>query len=418
VTDPGSAAGGPPYRPDVTSDVQPTPVVDRAPQGPPMLDPTEARPIEQAPAWVMPVVRQTIWRVVWVGLGMTVLVLSLLKARGLISTLVIALFLSLAMDPAVTALTRRRGWSRGRASGVVFIGVVVSVVLLITVLIPALVEVAQTIAARLPGWITSIERTLGLQIGAADGALAEEIDAAVRTWLQDNGRQVLGLAGSTVGIVFQMFTLATFTLYFAADARHIRRAVLTKLPPARQERIGWAWDTAIDQTGGYFYSRLLLLVINASLYFVVMVAVGVPWLIALPLAVFQGFFAEFIPVVGTYIGAAIPILVTLGIQGAWQAVVLLVWTLVFQQIENYVLSPRISARTMEINGGVAFGSALAGGAIAGPMGAFMAMPIAALITSFVKHYVPRYPLVYRSHRDDEPQELAGPPAAAEITATR
>jgi predicted PurR-regulated permease PerM len=114
------------------------------------------------------------------------------------------------------------------------------------------------------------------------------------------------------------------------------------------------------------------------------------------MAVFQGFFAEFIPVVGTYIGAAVPILVTLGIQGAWQAVALLVWTLIYQQIENYFLSPRISARTMEINGGVAFGSALAGGAIAGPMGAFMAMPIAALVTSFVKHYVPRYALVHRS----------------------
>ncbi|MCU0301815.1 MAG: AI-2E family transporter [Candidatus Nanopelagicales bacterium] len=384
-------------------------------EGRPLLDPDAARPIDQAPPWLMPMVRQTIWRVVWVGLGMTVLVLSLLKARGLISTLVIALFLSLAMDPAVATLTRRRGWSRGRASGVVFLGVLASVVLLITVLIPALVEVAQTIAARLPGWIASIERTFDIQIGGADRSLADELDAAVQQWLQDNGRQVLGLASSTVGVVFQMFTLATFTLYFAADAPQIRRAVLTKLPPARQARIGWAWDTAIEQTGGYFYSRLLLLVINATLYFVVMVAVGVPWLIALPLAVFQGFFAEFIPVVGTYIGAAIPILVTLGIQGAWQAVVLLVWTLVYQQIENYLLSPRISARTMEINGGVAFGAALAGGAIAGPMGAFMAMPIAALVTSFVKHYVPRYPLVYRSARDglvDAPAaELAGRPAA-------
>jgi predicted PurR-regulated permease PerM len=346
------------------------------------------------------VVRQTIWRIVWVGLGMTVLVLSLLKARGLISTLVIALFLSLAMDPAVTALVRRRGWSRGRAAGTVFLAVLVSVVLLITVLIPALVEVAQTIAARLPGWIASIERTFGLQLGGADQSVADELDAAVRQWLQENGQQVLGFASSTVGMVFQLFTLATFTLYFAADAPQIRRAVLTKLPPARQERIGWAWDTAIEQTGGYFYSRLLLLVINATLYFLVMVVVGVPWLIALPLAVFQGFFAEFIPVVGTYIGAAVPILVTLGIQGAWQAIALLAWTLVFQQIENYFLSPRISARTMEINGGVAFGSALAGGAIGGPMGAFMAMPIAALITSFVKHYVPRYPLVYHSARDD------------------
>jgi predicted PurR-regulated permease PerM len=138
----------------------------------------------------------------------------------------------------------------------------------------------------------------------------------------------------------------------------------------------------------------VLLIINATLFFFVMVAVGVPWLVALPLSVFQGFFAEFIPVVGTYIGAAVPSLVTLGIQGVWQALVLVGWTLVYQQIENYWLSPKLSAQSMEINGGVAFGSALAGGAIAGPMGAVMAMPIAALITSFVKHYVPCYELAY------------------------
>lgn len=374
-----------------------------------MSEPTDSEPIavaaaerssDTAPAWVAPMIRQTIWRVVWVGLGTAIVVLSLLKARGLISTLVIALFLSIAMDPAVSKLSARRGWPRGRSAGLVFALLLVSVVVLITVLVPALVQVAETIAGRLPGWITSLEGRFNISIGSKDAALGTQLEDAVRSWLQDNGRQVLGVAGSTVGVVFQFFTTATFTLYFAADAPKIREAVLTRMPPSRQERLGWAWDTAIEQTGGYFYSRLLLLVINATLFFVVMIALGVPWLIALPMAVFQGFFAEFIPVVGTYIGAAVPILVTLGIQGVWQAVALLVWTLVYQQIENYFLSPRISARTMEINGGVAFGSALAGGAIAGPMGAFMAMPIAALVTSFVKHYVRRYELVHRAPQLD------------------
>ena len=137
---------------------------------------------------------------------------------------------------------------------------------------------------------------------------------------------MLGIASGTVGMVFQFLTTATFTLYFAADAPKIRRALLVRMPPERQQRMGWAWDTAIEQTGGYFYSRLVLLLINATLFFFVMVAVGVPWLVALPLAVFQGFFAEFIPVVGTYIGAAIPALVTLGIEGVWQALVLVAWT--------------------------------------------------------------------------------------------
>lgn len=363
-----------------------------------------------APPWIYPLIRATIWRIIWVGLGMTVLVLSLLKALDLIGTLVIALFLSIAMDPAITSLNRKRGWRRGTATGVVFLVVLAAVVLMITVLIPALTQVAAAISASLPNWIKSLESTLGLSLRSDALRSSADIEAAVKQWLSSNADTVLGVAGSGVGVVFRVFTAAMFTFYFAADAPRIRRAFLVRLPPARQERLGWAWDTAIEQTGGYLYSRVVLLVINATLSFFVMIAVGVPWLVALPLAVFMGFFAEFIPVLGTYVGAAIPILVTLGLQGVIPAAILTVWILIYQQLENYWLSPKISARSMEINGGVAFGSALAGGAIAGPMGAFMAMPIAALITSFVSHYARKYPLVYQSSYDTHPPE--GAPEAA------
>ena len=209
-----------------------------------------------------------------------------------------------------------------------------------------------------------------------------------------------------------------FTFYFAADAPKIFHALLGRLPAERQMRAGRAWDVAIVQTGGYFYSRSLLLVANASLTFLVMLLVGVPWLLALPLAIFCGFVAEFIPVIGTYLGAAVPVIVTLGVRGVVPAVVLVIWVVVYQQIENYFLSPRISAKTMELNGGVAFGAALAGGAIAGPMGAFMALPVAALITVFIKQYAKTYPVVYTSaflSPDEEPRvdgSAAGAPASS------
>jgi hypothetical protein len=85
---------------------------------------TMVKPIDTAPEWVAPMIRRTIWRVVWVGLGMTVLVLSVLKARSLVGMLVIALFFGIAMDPAVTSLNVKRGWRRGAATGLVFATVV------------------------------------------------------------------------------------------------------------------------------------------------------------------------------------------------------------------------------------------------------------------------------------------------------
>jgi predicted PurR-regulated permease PerM len=148
----------------------------------------------------------------------------------------------------------------------------------------------------------------------------------------------------------------------------------------------------------------LLTLINASLGFCVMLILGLPLTFALPLAVFMGFVSEFIPAIGTYIGAAIPILTVLAVQGFAKAVILLAWVLLYQSVENILLSPRLSAKTMELNGAVAFGATLAGAAVAGPMGAFMALPFAALITAAVKNGGKRYEVVYQSpHGDVAPE---------------
>ncbi|GAA0906460.1 AI-2E family transporter [Virgisporangium aurantiacum] len=369
---------------------------------------------DTAPAWVAPLIRRTIWRVVWTGLGLAVLLLILSKARGLIGTLIIAVFFAVAMDPAVTYLHARFRWRRGAATGIIFAAVAGFFVALVTVLIPGMIEVTGRISDRLPGWLDEVNRRFGVSIGDArtGSEASEQLKAAITDWLTDNSRQVLGLAATTVGLLFQLLTVAAFTYYFTADAPRIRRAILMRLPPAQQKRLGWAWDTAIHQTGAYFYSRLILMGINGGLFFFVLLAVGIPWLIALPLALFEGFVAEFIPAIGTYIGAVVPIVVTLGIQGPGPALILVGWICVYQLVENYWLAPRLSARTMEINGGVAFGAALAGGAIGGPMGAFMALPVAALITSFLTEFTRRYPLEYHSVYDRAP---ASPPRRPTVT---
>ena len=343
-------------------------------------------------------IRQTLWRIVWVVIVVAVLIVAVLRARSLVSILVISLFFGIAMDPAVSYLHRRFGWKRGAATGLVFAGLVLTVATTLLVLIPGLVQATNQMSGKVPDWITQIESTFGISIDGGKPPAQVEADfiAGAQHWLSDNAKEVLGVGGGLLSLVFQFFTVAMFTFYVAACAPQLQRTLLRQLPPARQQRAGWAWDTAITETGGYFYSRILLMVINGSLFFVVMLLVGVDWSIALPLAIFEGFVAEFIPAVGTYIGAAIPIIVTLALVGVGAALALLLWTLVYQQLENYLLSPRISARTMELNGAVAFGAALAGGAIAGPMGAFMALPVAAMITAFLTRFVRKYPLVYQS----------------------
>jgi len=344
----------------------------------------------------------TLWRGVGVILATMAGLWAVNQARELTSMLVISLFFALALVPGVNHLHQKRGWKRGAAVGFIYLAGILVLALLTLVLIPNIGQLADRIGQDGTRWLTSLDRwtsdTFGIHIVSAQASR----DAAVTTkeFLGQWSDKLIGAASDVVstgvGFVFSVATIATFTFYIAADFPRLLRGFLSWFSPARQQRLGWTIDQSITQVGGNLYSRLLLTAINGLGFFVVMVAVGVPVGLAIPLAIFGGFVSEFIPGIGTYIGGAIPIALTLAIQGPVPALIVLGYVLVYQQIENYWLSPRISAKTMELNAGLAFGSALAGGALFGPMGAFMALPVAALICSFIKNYRHGHEVVYRS----------------------
>jgi predicted PurR-regulated permease PerM len=361
----------------------------------------------------------TLWRGVGVVLATVAGLWAVNQARGLTSMLVISLFFALALVPGVNHLHEKRGWRRGAAVGFIYLAGILVLVLLTLVLIPAIAQLAEQVGQNGTQWLTSLDRwtsdTFGIHIVSAEASR----DAAVTTkeflsqWSDKLIGTASGVVSSGVGFVFNVATIATFTFYFAADFPKLLREFLSWFSPARQQRLGWTIDQSITQVGGYLYSRLLLTAINGLGFFGVMVAVGVPVGLAIPLAIFGGFVSEFIPTIGTYIGGAIPIALTLAIQGLVPALIVLGYVLVYQQIENYWLSPKISAKTMELNAAVAFGSALAGGALFGPMGAFMALPAAALICSFIKNYRHGHEVVYRSSYADDDQSPTSAEAGAE-----
>jgi predicted PurR-regulated permease PerM len=353
-------------------------------------------PSDGAPDWLYPLIRRVINHVVFVGIGVALVIWMVAKTRALSSIIFFAFFLAIAMAPGISWLNRKWGWSRGKATGAIFLLVVVVLGSIIGLLIPMATTMSDVVSKRLPSWVNTIDGTFHLNLAKyiRPGAGLNAIIANISTG--DFLTKVLHFASSGVGLVFEFFTLLMFTFLIAVGLPGIERAILGRLKPTMQVRVGWAWDSAIQQTGGYFYSRLLLLIVNGAGFLVVMILVGMPWYFAVPLSFFQAFFAEFIPVVGTYIGIALPVLVTLGYKGWIPAVILLVWAIIYQQIENYWLSPRFASNSMEINAGLAFGAALFGGAIGGATGAMVAMPVAGMITAFVKNFAKSYPIVYES----------------------
>ena len=356
----------------------------------------------------------TLWRGVGVVLATVAGLWAVNQARGLTSMLVISLFFAVALVPGVNHLHEKRGWRRGAAVGFIYLAGILVLVLLTLVLIPAIAQLAEQVGQNGTQWLTRLDRwtsdTFGIHIVSAEAS--RDAAVTVKEFLSQWSDKLIGAASGVVstgiGFVFNVATIATFTFYFAADFPRLLRGLLSWFSPAHQQRLGWAIDHSVTQVGGYLYSRLLLTAINGLGFFGVMVAVGVPVGLAIPLAIFGGFVSEFIPTIGTYIGGAIPIALTLAIQGLVPALIVLGYVLVYQQIENYWLSPKISSKTMELNAALAFGSALAGGALFGPMGAFMALPVAALIYSFIKNYRHGHEVVYRSAYADDDQS---PPAA-------
>jgi predicted PurR-regulated permease PerM len=380
---------------------------DREIEGKPTAGPT---PQETEPPTQILISTQTIWQSIGAILLTLLAFWAIGQARTLVSMLVISFFFSLAMQPAVNRLRAGYGWRRGLAVGVIYLAGFVFLIFLIWVLIPAISQLAGTIGESGAQWLQSIDDwfsdSFGIEVIDPEtvARISQTVDENLANWAAAAFGTVLGLATSTVGFIFNMATIAMFTFYFTADAARIQRAVLSLFRPKLQRKIGWTWDEAITQTGGYFYSRVILMFINGIGFFFTMVLVGVPTALAIPLSLFGAFVSVFIPAVGTYIGGAIPIFVTLAIQGLVAGAIVLGYVLVYQQIENYWLSPKISADTMALNGGVAFGAALAGGALAGPMGAFMALPVAALITSFISNYAAHHEVVYESPFADDPSE--------------
>ena len=366
------------------------------------------------PRWVNLFVWQTLWKAVMVGLTVAVGLAVLWRTQTLIRMLLVSLFFALAMIPAVKYMHERWGWKRGAAVGAIYLGFIVFVIVLVGFMIPAALDFADEISSSGGSFADTINGYSQDLIGqdVVDQQTGTDAGEAAGEGVSKFADNIAGVAMSGIGLLFNLATVLMFTFYMAADSPRIERALMSRMPPHRQKVFGWVWDTAIEQTGGYFYSRMVLVVINGGLFFVAMLLVGMPVLYAIPLAIFEGFVAEFIPAVGTYLGAAVPILLALVVLGLPEALILLVWVLIYQQAENYWLSPKISANTMELNGAVAFGAALAGGAIAGPMGAFVALPVAAMITSIIKNTGHSYDVVYQSRYDSADDNPDAQPATS------
>ena len=200
-------------------------------------------------------------------------------------------------------------------------------------------------------------------------------DGAVQKFIADQQDNAVRLSVAALGALLQLFSVLLFTFYLVADGPKLRRAICSRLTPARQERVLAVWELAGTKTGGYLYCRALLALLSAVFHWIVFQSLGTAAPVAL--ALWVGIVSQFLPVVGTYLAGVLPVLLTF-LDSPVKALIVLIAIVVYQQIENYLLSPRITAHTMELHPALAFGAALGGAAVLGAVGAVLALPAAAM----------------------------------------
>lgn len=313
--------------------------------------------------------------------------------RGFLILLLISLFLSTALEPGASFL-EKRGWRRGVATGVMFILGVQAVLLVVGLMLPLVIDQTQKLIDSVPGYIDQVSGLLAdYDIEVSTEELVDavtNIDASVPSLAGGVGGTLLGFGSAVVGTVFQLLTIGLFTFYLTADAPRIRRAVLRLFPQERQRMLLRIQEIAVEKTGGYIYSRALLALMSGLTAWIVFRIIGVPF--AEPLALWVGILSQFVPVVGTYLGGVLPVIIAL-LESPVMAFWVVVFIILYQQFENYVIAPRVTAHTMSLHPAVAFGSAIVGATLLGVAGALMALPVAATIQAWVSTYIERYELV-------------------------
>lgn len=316
------------------------------------------------------------------------------QLAGFLGLVFLAWLLSICFEPVVERLAAR-GMRRGLATALVMVGLALLAVAFLGLFGALLVDQLAQLVAAMPDVVReSVDWANGV-FGTSfePGDISDSLQLTperIEQLAEQLAPGVVGVVSALLGFVVQALTLMLFAYYMSAQGPQLRRTVSRWFPPRQQRVISTVWEIAVEKTGGWVVSSLLLATLSAFLTSVFLWLIGVPYW--LPLGIWTGVVSTFIPAVGAYLGVVLPALVALSLDPT-DALWVLLFGIVYQQVENLLFAPRITARTVKIHPAVAFGSVLVGATLFGPLGALVAIPVVAATQAVVETYGRRYELV-------------------------
>ena len=344
----------------------------------------------QDAGWVGASTSQVV-RTVAIALLTAVVVLGALfllwQVRTFVGWFVIALFLAAVLNPVVNWLQRRhRLIKRPLAIGLTYLGLVVALLFVVGIFLPVLVDQIKGLtnfvatAAQAPEGPTEYIKGIAKQNGL--GGVLERFRDQLADLRKQLGEVVQNLFSSTgaiavsaAGFVAALATVLTLTFFLILGSERYVNAGVGLFPEAHRPLVRRLLTRSAGAISGYITGNLAISVICGVVTFVVLLILGMPY--AAPLALLVAVL-DLIPLVGATLGGALLVIVGLFVE-PWKAVVLLVYIVVYQQVEGSVLQPIVYSKAVQLNGLVILIALLVGGQLLGIPGALLAIPVAEII---------------------------------------
>ena len=331
--------------------------------------------------------------------------MAVYAVRDVLVLVVIALFVAVSLDPAVRWLVRhgvRRGW----AVSIVMMGLVAVLVLFVWSLAPPLIHQGNVLIKDLPGYVRDLDaKSRTIRELSARYRLTQKLSDLAATLPGKLAGSAVGFAQRFLGALLSAVTVLVLTIYFMADLPRIRRGLVRLFPRTRRTQVADIVNVVVDKVGGYMIGNIIISVFAGVSSFVCLEAVRVPY--ALPLALMVAI-TDLIPMIGATLGAAICVLVALFTRDLWPAaIVVTLFFLVYQQVENYYIAPRVLRNTVELPAVAVLLAALIGGSVLGVVGALMAIPLVAAVKVVLS------PAIAAMHEPPQPPEAVPVPEGAE-----
>ena len=308
-------------------------------------------------------------------------VLIFLRVKSLIFDLFVAVVLAALAEPVVYRLSQK---INRRASAMVAVSLILLVIgATLFSIIPIMVQELYFLSSQIPTYFDNFINYLNVE-GFAVSSQSLDLESQFNSLIKDYGSTVgssVVFAGQgllrTLGHIFVIFF---FTYYLISEGDGWRIKLKESLPDNVSSSIHQVWTIGVSKAGGFIVAKVILGVLASVVLSVSFLIIGLPSPIALGVA--AGILSQLIPVVGTFLGGLVPFIASISL-GTTAMIATVLVLLIYQVVENYFVSPRVTKSTMEIHPAIAVFSTLFGAYTLGGVGAILALPVAATVQGVI-----------------------------------